>query len=185
MLWPVLTGISRMYLGRHFVADVIGGLLIGIAVTVAVYFFSRQIEASHSRANRAWFVAVPALIFLAVLSFYLPWISPAGVGEIAGTLICICVLVHIGYPSDQTRLPARFARVLVAFLIGYGVTWLSELAYEAGGWPDRHFAAFLFALTGYVAAILGTVLLARLLGLYLPSNTMNSTQRQGVGSNAQ
>ena len=185
MFWPLLTGISRMYLGRHFLADVIGGLLIGIAVAVAAYFFTRQIEASHARAHRAWLVVVPALIVLAVLSFYLPWISPAGVGVIAGTLICIGVLVHIGYPDDQTRLPARFARVLVAFAMGYGVTWVSELAYEAGGWPDRHFAAFLFALTGYVAAILGTVLLSRLLGLYQPSITMESGKLAGGASNAQ
>lgn len=184
MLWPLLTGISRMYLGRHFLADVIGGVLMGSAMVVAAYFFIRQIEATHSRANRAWFVVVTALISLAVLSFYLPWINPAGVGVIAGTLICIGVLVHIGYPDDQTRLPARFARVVVAFVIGYGVTWVSELAYEAGGWPDRHFAAFLFALTGYVAAILGTVLLSRLLGLYRPSNTMESGERTGAVSNA-
>ena len=38
LIWPLLMGLSRMFLGRHFLADVLGGLVVGTLVSVGAWW---------------------------------------------------------------------------------------------------------------------------------------------------
>jgi membrane-associated phospholipid phosphatase len=53
--WIALMALSRMYLGRHFVADVLGGVAVGLA-TIALGFAVLQLAhlARESRAHHPW-----------------------------------------------------------------------------------------------------------------------------------
>lgn len=164
--WPLLMGLSRMYLGRHFLADVLGGLAVGAAGVLLALALMRRLQAPGAQAWRSWTAALAGACALAVAAWWLPWIDPGMAGELAGTLLCIGALMRIGWPDDDSGLARRAARVACALVIGYGATWLLEAAYAAGGWPERHAAAFFFAAAGFVAVILGTALTARRLGLY-------------------
>lgn len=55
-LWAVLMGYSRIYLGAHFISDVIGGLIIGILLGGGVYYVykymsKRYISTIHERIS--------------------------------------------------------------------------------------------------------------------------------------
>lgn len=162
--WPLLMGISRMYLGRHFLGDVVGGLVVGVIGAIAAFAFLRRVrEAGPGR--RAWSLLATAMA-VATAACLLPWVDPGSAGAVAGTLLCIGMLQWTGYPNDDAGLPRRFVRMALAFVIGYGVSHLLDAAYLAGGWPERHAMAFVFAIAGYAASILGTVALARACRLY-------------------
>ena len=167
--WPLLMGLSRMYLGRHFLADVIGGLAVGVAAAALAWALMERLQTPGARARRSWVIALLATCMLAAASWLVPWIDPGKAGEVAGTLLCIGGLMWLGWPDDDASLVRRAGRVLCALLVGYGATWLLEAAYVAAGWPERHAAAFFFAAAGFVAALLGSVVINLRLGLYQPS----------------
>ena len=162
--WPLLMGISRMYLGRHFLGDVIGGLAVGVIGAIAACAFLRRVREAGP-GKRTWSLLAAAMGAAAAASL-LPWVDPGSAGAVAGTLLCIGMLQWTGYPDDDAGLPRRFTRVALAFVIGYGTSHLLDAAYAAGGWPERHAMAFVFAIVGYAAAILGTVAVARACRLY-------------------
>ena len=46
LLTAIMIGYSRIYLSAHFPADVIGGAVVAILITLPVYFYSRKIKKS-------------------------------------------------------------------------------------------------------------------------------------------
>src|SRR5690554_1229301 len=157
MAWPLLMGLSRMYLGRHFLADVLGGLAVGVAGVLLAWALMRRFQAPWPHARRPWMLAVGAACALAVAAVWVPWIDPAIAGEVTGVLLCIGALMRFGWADGDTGWLRRLAWVLVALAVGYAAIWLLETAYAATGWPDRHAGAFFFTAGGFVVALLGTV----------------------------
>lgn len=168
ILWPLMMGISRMYLGRHFLADVLGGLVVGVAGVLLAVALMRCLAQPWPRARLVWGAAFAGACAAGLAAWRLPWIDPAIAGEVAGTLLCIGVLTRLGWPQENTGLARRTLRVVCALALGYGVTWAFGAAYEAGGWPERHLVAFFFGMGGFATALLGAVAVARWLGLYRP-----------------
>lgn len=164
--WPLLMGVSRMYLGQHFLADVLGGLAVGVAGVLLARALMRRFQAPWPHARKSWMLATGGVCALAVTALWVPWIDPAIAGEVTGVLLCIGFLMRFGWPDGDTGWLRRTARVLVALVVGYSAIWLLESAYAAAGWPDRHAAAFFFGAGGIAAALLGTILISRRLGLY-------------------
>lgn len=164
--WGLLMGMSRMYLGRHFLADVIGGWIVGALVAWLAWCFVRAIESSDvATRKRAWMLAIGAAAAFLVLSLLAPFGNPGSAGEIAGTLTCLFVAGCFGN-VDESGPARRVLRVALALALGFGVDALLAGAWAYGGWPDRHPVSFAFATIGYVAAIAGTFFFARWLRLY-------------------
>ncbi len=49
--WATLTAYSRIYLGVHFITDIIGGILVGVSVGIFVYYgyiFARKCILEHT-----------------------------------------------------------------------------------------------------------------------------------------
>jgi len=44
LIWAFLMAYSRIYLGAHFISDVIGGFIIGVLLAILVYFFFKYIS---------------------------------------------------------------------------------------------------------------------------------------------
>src|SRR5690554_4841085 len=124
--WPLLMGLSRMYLGRHFLADVLGGLAVGVAGGVLAWALMRRFDAPWPRAWRTWMTAAGGACALALAAWRVPWIDPAIAGEVTGTLLCIGALMRLGWPEGDTGWPRRVARVAVGLACGYAVIWLLD-----------------------------------------------------------
>ena len=167
--WPLLMAVSRMYLGRHFLADVLAGLAVGAGCAAVAVVAVRAIESGQDSARRAWTVLALLALSLAWLAGSTDLVDPAKIGELVGTLGCLLVLLHFGFPEDKASPIRRLGRVACALCLGFGLGWAMDLAYQAGGWPEGHAMGFVFVALGIPAAILGTVALARGLGLYVPT----------------
>ena len=168
--WVPLMALSRMYLGRHFLADVLGGLAVGLLATgLAVLLFRALDEETFQRGDRRARldllpVTVVALVLL-VLTPSQPLLRPEYVGLLVGLVVSYGFLLVTGLPADGGSPLQRAARAGVgalSFLAGVG---LLRLLVHLVGRPAR--------LTPLAAAVLvstatfaGTVWLSRRLALY-------------------
>lgn len=158
--WALMMGVSRLYLGRHFLADVLGGWVVG---AMAAWLFACAIHHhSPQMRRRACGVTWMAVAITWLSSFKLAFVQPAALGGIVGGLICLWVVNAFPH-DDRASIGQRSLRVLCALLVGYGM----DIALKAI-WPSdgRHPLEFLLAALGYVVALLGTWWMARQLRLY-------------------
>lgn len=97
--WPLLMAISRMYLGRHFVADVLAGWAVGLAVAaLAWWLMPRPVDTGLDR----WRLAVIGLLaatWVAIASLS-RWIPVDSAGQLAGLFVMLLVLQLRGWPAD-------------------------------------------------------------------------------------
>lgn len=166
LAWPVLMGISRMYLGRHFLADVLGGLVLGWLGVLLVAAWWRRLPATGPVPAMLW---IPPLAVVALAAVTATRFEPDGfgaAGELLGALAVVAVLQWRGWPSDRAGLTRRIGRVVCALAVGYGVTWAFDALYAAGGWTDGHPVSILFGASGVALAFLGSIALNRALSLY-------------------
>ncbi|MDO5506307.1 MAG: phosphatase PAP2 family protein [Pseudoxanthomonas suwonensis] len=164
--WTLLMGLSRMYLGRHFLGDVLGGWMVGAMAAWLAWLFVRAIEGDRSGKRRlAWALAWSGIAAWMLLSLRRELLEPAAAGGIAGILICLWVMTKVPH-HDGAGIGKRCLRVLCALIAGYGIDAVLRQIWQAGGLPDGHALGFLNAAVGYTVALLGTWWLATHLRLY-------------------
>lgn len=164
--WALLMGVSRMYLGRHFLADVLGGWAMGALAVWLAWGFGRAL--ASERAGIRWLAvagAVACIGGLLLVSLQVSFLAPAAVGELAGAAACLALLARPD-SVDGAGAKRRVLRVALALAVVYGVDALLQRGWDAAGWQDQHPAGFLVAAVGYPLAILGAATIAQRLGLY-------------------
>ncbi len=117
--WIILIALSRMYLGRHFIADVLGGMGVGIFTVALAAFLVRPLEKEDSQGSKfkaliRWAVFVIPLVLLAP---FVELLDKENIGRMLGVFVAYAVLLRIGMPSDKAKIWKRVARVLLAFLL--------------------------------------------------------------------
>ncbi len=123
LIWVPLMAISRMYLGRHFAGDVLGGVAVGtIAAAIAVLWW----KLPHLEdPARGWRVARRALYTgagLAALAL-IAGLPPAyESGRLIGFAVGALLVARAAPPDDQASPGIRVRRIALASLI-YLVTW--------------------------------------------------------------
>ncbi|MGE6333761.1 phosphatase PAP2 family protein [Stenotrophomonas sp. NPDC077659] len=156
--WPLLMAISRMYLGRHFLADVLAGWVIGIGVAGLAW---QMMPGLH--AARRW--QLPVLMGLGVtLAGASLWTPLVPLGE-AARLLALALLVAWlqwrGWPADPQNIVQRVLRVLgvvVVYLLARPVIdWLADTI----PLPDAPMTGLLWHTVGTLLILGGGVALAR------------------------
>ena len=161
-----LTAVSRLYLGRHFIADVAGGAVLGLAVLGGLR--RSAVRPLWSFRSPFW-PPVLALTPLAALLF-IPHVDAASAGGLTGVYTARMLLQRGALPVDRAGPWRRIGRVLVALAtyaavagtIGFA---LRTVAIEAEpGWAD-----YLGTALSVAAVFWGAVRLSERFGLYRAS----------------
>ncbi len=119
----VFISLSRMYLGRHFLADVLAGLLLGFFVTVVFYrgIYKNNSLLSfifeRSKKTRISIRTILGLFYFLIVPF-LVWLIPGvlvkQVAALLGLNLGFILIRHRGIPKDTGHFLQRSGRVLLA-----------------------------------------------------------------------
>ncbi len=122
--------LTRMYLGRHFLIDVLGGLIVGLVFVLTFYHFVYKSQAIHNtfsgRVN--YFYLNPRIILIlsyfsiTPLVFY--WIAPqenlSDAGNLLGLNIGFILLSIKGLPLDAGTFLQKTIRIIIAVVLFFG-----------------------------------------------------------------
>lgn len=116
--WIVLMALSRMYLGRHFIADVIAGMGVGLFSVFIGAYIVRPMNAVVSQKIKLkdlirWASLIVPLVILA------PWIEildKENIGRLFALFAAYAFLVKFGMPNDEAKIWKRILRVLFAIV---------------------------------------------------------------------
>jgi membrane-associated phospholipid phosphatase len=149
--------LSRMYLGRHFLADVLGGCTAGLVAVALAIPLVRGLEwsAFASRGRRGLAPVGLLVALLVLLARLVPLLSSLYVGSLAGLLLGYAFLALTGPPPEGGTTRHRLARAALAlacFALGNAVC--ARQFVEFPGWsPARLAAGLLVTLTPIVVPI--------------------------------
>ncbi len=127
----LLVALSRLYLGRHFLGDLMGGAIVGLIFLTAFtlflksslkddFFKKENFELSFRRQNLIlyfiMFVVPPVLTALSL-------ISADVAGFFLGTNVAYVLIIRKGLPDDTGSVEQRVLRIFIALLL-FGVSSL-------------------------------------------------------------
>lgn len=166
-VWVPLMALSRMYLGRHFLADVLGGLVIALCVSAAWIRLFPARDPDGGWPDRGALRALWLLsLSLLVLTPFWPPLAPRYVGGLIGLAISYTGILATGAPPDGGTTRRRVSRVLLALTLsattlGFAEEVLAFTGRSGGRLPELFVGAIVTAST-----FAGTIALSRRLGLY-------------------
>lgn len=131
----VVVAFSRVYLGRHFIGDVLGGAILGlIFLFVFSYFLKSSLcedffnKESYELAFRRQNILFYCIMFVIPILFISLSIVDASVaGLYLGTNVAYLLILRKGIPEDTGNVAQRITRIFIAlcffavssYLIGY------------------------------------------------------------------
>ena len=171
LIWVPLIALSRIYLGRHFLADAVGGVLVGaLAGALTAILVRPGGGRAGDRASIRWFVplAALALVLLATTPF-VKWIDPDLAGMTIGLILVFGGAALGGLPDDGGPPGRRIGRVLLGGCVYLVTYWLVQAALKLAGFEDSRIGVLLGAVVVTAAMFGGTIALSRRLRLYVPA----------------
>jgi membrane-associated phospholipid phosphatase len=136
MTWIALMALSRMYLGRHFPADVIGGLVVGIG-GLALARVQLPPDAAgggtlSARARTA--LGVSLLVVVALAAIVGAGLGAHDAGRFCGLVGASLLLMHMRAVGDVVSVPpaTRLARMAVALVLLGVALWSSTWTITTG-----------------------------------------------------
>ncbi|MCU0237386.1 MAG: phosphatase PAP2 family protein [Acidobacteria bacterium] len=171
-----LVAFTRLYLGVHFLADVLGGAVLGGMVLLAAWKLigdDIRLRRFFAAARSGIVSSLPGFLYFLLL-FILPallalfsLLSTTFAGFYIGINAAFTLAARAGLPADSGSLPVRLARValggLLFLLLGLALNEAIALAPAVVASPWRR---FLVAGLGAFLTLWGGLRLFLLLGLY-------------------
>ena len=166
LAWVPLMSLSRLYLGRHFLADVLGGLGIGLVASAMSFVFFRALDPvgvpwPDRRAMRPLFSV--SLVLLAATPF-VPVLQARYVGALVGLALSYAIVLGTGAPPDGGSRRQRVLRILVGLALFTATFLVTDGLVRLCG--RGRVAAMLATAIVTTATLAGTVAAGRRLRLY-------------------
>ena len=120
--------ITRMYHGRHFLIDVLGGIVVGMFFVLFFYFSVYKSQAIRDTFTQkvAYFTLAPRtvlqLTYFLVLPFIVYWVTSKGTGAgiLLGLNVGFLLITMRGLPLEEGTFFQRVFRVLIAAVFFHG-----------------------------------------------------------------
>ncbi|AKB19855.1 MULTISPECIES: phosphatase PAP2 family protein [unclassified Methanosarcina] len=163
----LIVAFSRMYLGRHFLGDVLGGAVLGLSILVAFKyflkgplkdeFFKKENFKPVFRQKNLFFYSI--MFVVPVLFASLSLVSGEVAGFFLGANTAYLLIIRKGFPEDAGDTGQRATRVFIALML-FGVSTLVldigfatvETSISPGATLIEFLKAFIPALTIWVSA---------------------------------
>ncbi|WP_411850880.1 phosphatase PAP2 family protein [Stenotrophomonas sp. LGBM10] len=157
--WPLLMALSRMYLGRHFLADVMGGWLVGMMLAwFAWYCLPAPHATPHDRQRLSILGALGVAVTTAALTTDL--VPADSAGRLLGLVLVFGVLHWRGWPLDPRTAWQRIGRVLAVTALYLAIGPLLDAIAVGLALPDVALVDVVFNALGSAAVFMGGIALA-------------------------
>lgn len=119
----VLMMFSRMYLARHYLGDVLGGLGVGVVFTVLIYTIWQRLCNSEKSTNTATYFMLFPLLFIPLY----PWFQSFITGTFIGLNLSYVIIHRVwGSPQYSEKTALRVASVAVFVVIAFLSTYINR-----------------------------------------------------------
>jgi len=150
----ILTMISRLFLAKHYLGDVLGGFRLGLSIVGIIYFFIkllRFLEDDHLNIKQTIFFLIP--LILIPFYKYLPSFQ-------AGTIIGFClayifIVKRIGNPILNNSILKRIITILIFFITFVLFYFFGKILHLS---DDSFWALIVFILFGFLSILIATTL---------------------------
>jgi membrane-associated phospholipid phosphatase len=174
-LFVCLVALTRLYLGVHFLGDVLGGAVLGGLMLLLAwrlvgdaggqerFFAVARLGAGAVLPRLAY---ATAMFILPLLLFILAAIPPAPAGFFIGLNAALTLILRRDPLDEKAPLPVRATRVLLGCLVFLSLNWLLR---QGSAWlaiPDGAWTRFISSALNCLLAFLVAVPLFLRLGLY-------------------
>lgn len=152
----LIMAFSRMYLGRHFLGDVLGGVIIGlIFVTAFTLFLKSPLKDDIFKKENFELAFRPLNLLFYSFMFVIPILLTALslvtadiTGLFIGTNLAYILILRKGIPDDTGSAAQRATRVFIALLIFGAASLLFDAGLQTAGTIDYlHFTLIEFFKT--------------------------------------
>jgi len=125
--------LSRMYLGRHFLADILGGTVLGLIIiflvfkfifknkTLKIFLFE---ETEKLKINLKFILLIICIFIIPIMLFLIHQINPENIASLLGINLAFFLIRLRGFPKDSGTTLVRTGRVTISALIFFGFTFL-------------------------------------------------------------
>jgi membrane-associated phospholipid phosphatase len=192
-IWVILsTAFSRLYLGIHYPADTVTGLILGVFTLLGFIWLDRWVTGWLPRADRRFFIPGAAILSL-ILLVVAPGDAYTYPAETTITLSGLFFGATVGFlhEMDGVRFINRGSPVqlLLRFLLGMVIAlgfWMGLRVlfgiFDAPFWLEAILRFVRYALTGYAIAVWAPMLFVRLgLADREPSTSVGSPMLHTIG----
>lgn len=166
-LWIPLMCVSRMYLGRHFLGDVLGGILVGMFGLFLAYQMLRNLYFQSASPQLRILIPMACLVIPMFLAApFVSFIHNENAGRMLAILLMYVFLVKEGFPSDAGNIWQRVARVFIVSLTYVFIDQLLSGILEPKGWDELPIMEVMGTCLTYVIGFIGGIVISKKTGLY-------------------